>query len=432
MNLFSQARSTARSTTMTLARKRCVLGCGSETPACPDCPEGQECSLIPMTCDACQMTICVPSGQRNDPAAVGDQSSGSGAKIGGAVGGAIGGVVLIAVLVYCVWRFCVKPKRAPLETDMWMDHQSARSSEKEGSSRRGARTSTHTVASVASSTMTRASNVIQIAYIPGVTNRGSAPSTPGLLVPPVPPLPMSLASSSPTSSMAYEQEHFFMPGDLRASTFSDRTHLGRDSVASTIYGKNAIVSPIPAQTAQRAKAAVVSVTKPDKLHDHPPPPPPLPNLDHDRFARYHMSGPPSPAFSIGETFFNNASASAASLTKPSVVKLSSLRERAYDDSDANSTATTIVPSPGSSQGPFADPRASPHLVSGTVSPASTRPPIPIPNLPELDTPVSQASARMPNLSELDTPVSRASARMPNLPELESHATPFGDEHEIRR
>lgn len=414
---------------MNLWRKRCVLGCGSETPACPDCPEGQECSLIPMTCDACQMTICVPGGQGKDAAAAGDKSSGSGAKIGGAVGGAIAGVVLIALLVYCVWRFCVKPKRAAREDDMWMDHQSSVSSEKVRQSRRGVRASTHTVASVASSTMTRASNVIQIAYIPGVTNRGSAPSTPGLLVPPVPPLPMSRASSSsPTSSLAYEQEHFFMPGDLRASTFSERTNIGRDSVASTIYGKNAIVSPIPAQTAQRAKAAVVSVTKTDKMHDQVPA---MPELDHDRFARYNMSGPPSPAFSIGETFLNNASA--ATLTKPSIVKLSSLRERTFDDSDAHSTATTMVPSPGSSQGPFADPRASPKLVRGTVSPVSSRDPVTIPNLPELDTPRSiMPQFPMPQLAELDTPVSRSSARMPNLPELESHETPFGDEHEIRR
>merc|ERR1711981_1254864 len=78
------------------------------------------------------------------------------------------------------------------------------------------RASTHTVASMASTVLTRASNIIQIAYMPGVTNR-SAPSTPGLLVPPVPPIPIALSDAG---TPRYEQEHFFMPGDLRDSTYS--------------------------------------------------------------------------------------------------------------------------------------------------------------------------------------------------------------------
>lgn len=130
-----------------------------------------------------------------------------------------------------------------------------------------ARQSTRSVHSIASTVLTRASNVIQIAYIPGVTNR-SPPDTPGLLVPPVPPLPLATVSNtSASSSPHFEQDqHFFMPGDLRDSTWSAYTDstrnsispsLARSSVATTIYRNNAVVDPVPAQQALRGKAVMV-------------------------------------------------------------------------------------------------------------------------------------------------------------------------------
>lgn len=133
-------------------------------------------------------------------------------------------------------------------------------------SRRSARASTHTVASMASSVLTRASNIIQIAYIPGVTNR-SGPQSPDLLVPPVPPIPAMSPSSGVSSPYANSEQHFFLP-DFRSSMASTstagRTSIApslaqRGSVASTMYRQNAIVSPLPAQTIVRGKAAVVSV-----------------------------------------------------------------------------------------------------------------------------------------------------------------------------
>ena len=231
--------------------------------------------------------------------------------------------------------------------------------EKDFVMRRDARASTHTVGSIASTVLTRASNIIQIAYIPGVTNR-SAPSTPGLLVPPVPPIPIAL---SPTgSSPRYEQEHFFMPGDLRDSTYSgisDRTSYARTSVASTIYGKNAIVSPVPAQTVIRGKAAVVSVRSnggtPGDLT------PPVPSVDYGRYA---SNGPPSPAFSVGSTFLN--SASAATQVRPQVVRVTSGQKKdsihSQPESDPrhsllprDSNAITIIDdTPALEQGPFSD------------------------------------------------------------------------------
>jgi hypothetical protein len=271
----------------------------------------------------------------------------------------------IAAVTYLVWRFCIKTKRQQYEQENWAeDPEESLPTEKDFTLRRDARASTHTVASIASTVLTRASNIIQIAYIPGVTNR-SAPSTPGLLVPPVPPIPIALSSASSTTR--YEHEHFFMPGDLRDSTYSgisDRTSYARTSVASTIYGKNAVVSPVPAQTVIRGKAAVVSV-KSNGANTPGDLTPPVPTVD---YGKYGIGGPPSPAFSVGSTFLN--SASAATQVRPQVVRVATVSKKTSaqssiteDDIDPrrsllprDSNAITIIDdTPTVEQGPFNDP-----------------------------------------------------------------------------
>jgi hypothetical protein len=233
--------------------------------------------------------------------------------------------------------------------------------------------------SIASTVLTRASNIIQIAYIPGVTNR-STPSTPGLLVPPVPPIPIALAT--PSSRQTYEDQHFFMPGDLRDSTYSgmtDRTSYARTSVASTIYGKNAVVSPVPAQTVIRGKAAVVSVSKSGGANTPAEMTPPVPHVDWDK---YNPRGaPPSPAFSVGSTFLNNASA--ATQLKPKEIRVASSGtgksklSHNFDDDDSRRTlvgrdsaaVTLIEDTPSLEQGPFVDPpaRGASHTKEGSLS-----------------------------------------------------------------
>lgn len=357
--------------------RRCVTGCSQETPSCPSCSAGEVCQLSPVSCDACQSTSCVASSAAittttttTTTTAVSQSSKSTHHSETGAIaGGVIGGVIAIAIVTYLVWRFCIKPKRQQYEEDTWLegrdDAVDGMPTEKDFTMRRDARASTHTVASIASTVLTRASNIIQIAYIPGVTNR-SAPSTPGLLVPPVPPIPIALSSAA--SSPRYEDEHFFMPGDLRDSTYStlsDRTSYARNSVASTIYGKNAVVSPVPAQTVIRGRAAVVSVKSAGAQHPGEMTPP-VPNVDYGKYA------PPSPAFSVGSTFLNNASvssASAATQMKPQVVSVSSgkkampLSAKSPHQSlmDRDSTAATLIDdSPALDQGPFRDPPATPN------------------------------------------------------------------------
>ena len=240
--------------------------------------------------------------------------------------------------------------------------------------RRDARASTHTVGSIASTVLSRASNIIQIAYIPGVTNR-SDPGTPGLLVPPVPPIPIALSNSA-ASTPRFEQEHFFMPGELRDSTYSgisDRTSYARTSVASTIYGKNAIVSPVPAQTVIRGKAAVVSVRS-NGTNSPGDVTPPVPSVDYSRY-QSGAARPPSAAFSVGSTFLN--SASAATQVKPQVVSMKKSRSTLQEDQSENllppdSPANGMFGSPihGTTSSPFSDPplqRSSSHDSLGAVT-----------------------------------------------------------------
>jgi hypothetical protein len=160
--------------------------------------------------------------------------------VGAIAGGVVGGIVALAVILFLVWWFVIRKRRNAQE-------------EKDHSAFNTARDGRQSTQSIASTVLTRASNVIQIAYIPGVTNR-SPPETPATLVPPVPPLPG-----------AHPDQHFFMPGDLRDSSWTTMTgHQSmsptlRSSVATTVYRSDAIVSATPAQQIQRSRANIVSV-----------------------------------------------------------------------------------------------------------------------------------------------------------------------------
>lgn len=179
----------------------------------------------------------------------------------------MGGVVFIIVATFLIWWFCIRKRRQEWDEQVWTEtDQSFSGVEKrdQGGLNRDARESTRSMGSIATA-HTRASNVIQIAYIPGVTNR-SPTESPGLLIPPVPPIPFGTTNTSTATSPNFEQDrHFFMP-NLRDSTYSDLSSrqslspsLARASMSPTIYRNNAEVSP--AVQALRGKAAVVTVNK---------------------------------------------------------------------------------------------------------------------------------------------------------------------------
>ena len=191
-----------------------------------------------------------------------------GAAAGPIAGGVVGGVIVVCVMTYLVWRFCIKKRRQQYIEHDFPETETIEKSGLDFSMQRDARASVHSVRSIASTVLTRASNVIQIAYIPGVTNRSESN-----LIPPVPPIPAaSPGHSTATTPQPGQDQHFFMPSDLRDSTFSDYTvdrnsyirssmapTVARGSVASTAYRGSTALSQLPVQTAIRGKANPVAV-----------------------------------------------------------------------------------------------------------------------------------------------------------------------------
>lgn len=228
-----------------------------------------------------------------DPEGVAGSGGSSKNSAGPIAGGVIGGFVVLGLLGFFFWRIRSKKRK---------EREAAAEKEASFGSSRAARASTHTVASI-SSTTTRASNVIQIGYLPGVMNR-SAPSTPGQFIPPVPPLP-GHGIPEIRYPQSPDQGTFFSADDiLRASVYTTGDHDPRASVATTIYRNNAIVSPVAANVVRLGKAAVVTVKGGPSIVLTPQlgNAPPVPTVDHSQYDKVAI--PPSPTFSVGSTFLN--------------------------------------------------------------------------------------------------------------------------------
>jgi protein OPY2 len=398
---------------------------------CPNsCPSGTQCQFVfPTSCQQCASSICAPIASSSPT-----PSGGSSPNVGAIAGGVIGGLVVIAVATYLVWRFCIKTRRRSHDTPVWAEEESRRTTKQEFDMDNGPnrQSSIRTRHSVASTVLTRASNIIQIAYIPGVTNRAQ-PTSPTLLVPPVPPIPMAVSQASTPS--AVDEQHFFMPGDLRDSTYSgisgftDRTsyartsYAPRSSVASTIYGKNAVIVA-PAQTGMRAKPAMVSVKSTSSGGSNGGLTPPVPIVD---FERFRPNSPAGSTFSVGSTFLNNANAATAMPARAQVVRVGSggkkpetrtSQEEPQSPKSPKSVKSATSPTRQSSvlngtiieedtpvvdQGPFVDPPDSPRTSSGHRS--------------------NQSLSAM-----IEEATRRASRRQSGVPLQGRESSPFGDEH----
>lgn len=279
-------------------RRDCVQ-CDASTPlTCPTCPSGQVCIQVSPTCDQCASRKCVPSAASGANTNV-QPSHDSGPSIGAIVGGVIGGIVFVAILVFCLWFFVIRKRRQQWEAAYVQEYDevSERSSQRDTFSP-AQRARSENTRSIASTAYTRSSNVIQIAFIPGVTDRNDG------FAPPVPPIPSQ--ANSPWSDSS--DDHYFMPGDLRDSTYSGFTDDGastidrrsmarsiapsiapsllRESIASHAYHEDAIANPMPAQTALRGRANMVSV----KSGSNTPNVTPVPNPDRTRFPIAIASG----------------------------------------------------------------------------------------------------------------------------------------------
>ncbi|RMZ30627.1 hypothetical protein D0859_05273 [Hortaea werneckii] len=268
--------------TMRTLFKRCVQ-CPDTQPSCPSCKSGQICSLVPQDCNTCAHMTCI-----DDPSAA---PSSPGPNVGAIAGGVIGGVAVVAIAVFFLWRFWIKKRRAQqeLEAEEWEEEEEGTEAKEGGSAERQSHRlrsmrndadSTRTRGSLANSIISRASNIIQIAYIPGVTNRnGSGHNSVYSSDAPVPPIPAAQRGQPPKSPLSNEGDAlFFRPGDLRDSTWSATSSLrsgsnrdtqytrqsitpslARSSMASDVYRDDATEMPMPAQTVTRAAPRMVSV-----------------------------------------------------------------------------------------------------------------------------------------------------------------------------
>lgn len=180
----------------------------------------------------------------------------------------MGGVAVVAIATFLIWWFFIRHKRRLQLEEIWEEDDIAtQKHQSQFNMQRAERSSVHTVNSVAASFMSRASNFIQIAYIPGVMNRDGHAD-----VPPVPPIPAARGPQTSAHS-SNDDALFFRPGDLRDSTYSNTSSLdnrstffGRPSITPSLarssvatYRDDAVVNPMPAQTVTRGKANVVSV-----------------------------------------------------------------------------------------------------------------------------------------------------------------------------
>lgn len=336
--------------------RRCLNCDPNANPTCPTCAAGEQCQLVSPSCDACAFTQCTKiPGSGSDSASVSKSKPKSSA--GPIAGGVIGGIVVIFLIVFLIYRFCIKKRREEWHQQYWQDP--ATNAEKEEDEfpdhkDKDPRASTHTVGSIASTVLTRASNIIQIAYIPGVTNR-SVESTPDL-IPPVPPIPAAQLTQIGTPHTQQEDQHFFMPSDIRDSSYSgyntdDRTSFARSSMTpshlrSSMATYRGNVNPTPAQLATRGKATPISLksmTGNNSPTDTP-----------------RTQTPPVPAINLQRTGTGNSSHS------PIVARLGVPRAVTVTRSPSNPKISTAVhsasrgnPSPSSSEASRTSPLTQP-------------------------------------------------------------------------
>lgn len=430
--------------TTLFARQNGCVECDKTSLSCPSCGSDESCAYTTQTCTECPKAYCAAD-DSSDSDSSGSGSSGSkatvssGPNVGAIAGGVIGGLAVIGIITYLVWRFCIKAKRNQWENEPWAQDgpRSKEGSDMDYASRASqARQSTHSVHSMASTVLTRASNIIQIAYIPGVTNRAT-PTSPTLLVPPVPPIPMSRSEAGTPSP--YEEQHFFVPGNLRDSSYSgisgysDRTsyarsYAPRSSVASTIYGKNAVVSPMPAQKGTLLKPSLVSVKS--KGASSGSSTPPVPQVDYDKYEQPL----PSPAFSIGATFFKNANTTTAMTMRPQMVQLgsgSSSGIKTIDVKKANSPSVSVTETEAEVDAADAtkdsNARAGNPVTPVTAAPQEEQSPFSDP--PQTRTSKHKSSN---SLSQMITEATqRATSRTSSASSKVRGSSPFSDDHALR-
>ncbi|KAG5366743.1 hypothetical protein CJU89_1179 [Yarrowia sp. B02] len=206
------------------------MGVASQDNPCPS-----------ITCSAAMANSNTDSGK-----------SSSGTSAGAIAGGVVGGVAAAAIFGFFVWFFCFsKRAQRQREEKEWIpvvgqDHVTGNHNAGQMPPNRN---SSSTFASLASSALSRASNVIPIAYVPGVTSRGQMSrdsSTGGTLGsnPPIPDVPW---------------EYQFTPDELLRQSRQSTVYGIRDSVNTEAYRESQAYVSSAMMTAIQAKPMLVNV-----------------------------------------------------------------------------------------------------------------------------------------------------------------------------
>ncbi|KAJ8056693.1 hypothetical protein LXG23DRAFT_46151 [Yarrowia lipolytica] len=209
----------------------CVLGVASQDNPCPS-----------ITCSAAMANTNTDSGK-----------SSSGTSAGAIAGGVVGGVAAAAIFGFFVWFFCFSKRAQRVrEEKEWIpvvgqDHVT--DNHTAGQMPPNHRNSSSTFASLASSALSRASNVIPIAYVPGVTSRGQMSrdsSTGG-----------TLGSNPPIPNVPWEYQ--FTPEELLRQSRQSTVYGIRDSVNTEAYRESQAYVSSAMMTAIQAKPMLVNV-----------------------------------------------------------------------------------------------------------------------------------------------------------------------------
>lgn len=208
--------------------ERDCVSCSGQSPPCPACASNEQCVLISQTCQQCAQAICQANPNSTPTSTVNSASNSTGPNAGAIAGGVVGGLVGVGlVIAYLLWRYVYSPKAREARKQMEFEIEQEEAYEKRASQmtnrvsgmHQDSRLSSATLSSVNTS-LTRASNIIPIAYVPGVTNREA------------PPMPKFLQQSGQT---------FSADDILRNSQYSEGGI--RNSIATTNYrGSTAIIS----------------------------------------------------------------------------------------------------------------------------------------------------------------------------------------------
>lgn len=152
--------------------------CSNNSTTCPVCEDDEYCVTTSLTCSECPRTYCAKKSTTSSGAAststVGSSSSSSSSstKVGAIVGGVVGGVAFLAVLVALglfYYKYYTRKRSAMASEDQFSEKPPMlRDPSNPGLMKRRNRNSAATIQT------STASNILPVAYIPGVTTSSLA------------------------------------------------------------------------------------------------------------------------------------------------------------------------------------------------------------------------------------------------------------------